>query len=340
MVAGNGSSGMSLSEGGMHMSKREYKSSVFSMLLEEPENALDTYNALNKTDYADPGMVRIQRLDGKVLLSMRNDASFLIDAFLNLYEHQSTYNPNMPLRFMLYFSDMLWDFVDEKDYNIYGSRRIPVPTPKFVVFYNGIEKRPAREVIRLSDSYEHKCDDYDLDLVCTVYNINPGYNDEMQRKSKVLLGYTTFVEKVRTYERKMDSLEKAINQAIDECIKEEVLAGFFTRRRTEVLEMAVHDFTFERQLEMTARDSREEGREVGYEAGRVEGHEAGRVEGHMIGRIALICKKHQKKIPVADAAEMLEEDEAFVQAVYGLADEYAPDYDVETIYKALNYLEI
>jgi flagellar biosynthesis/type III secretory pathway protein FliH len=120
--------------------------------------------------------------------------------------------------------------------------------------------------------------------------------------------------------------------------------------------MAVHDFTFERQLEMTARDSREEGREAGYEAGRVEGHEAGRVEGHeagriegheagrveghMIGRIALICKKHQKKTPVADAAEMLEEDEAFVQAVYGLADEYAPDYDVETIYKALNYLEI
>jgi predicted transposase YdaD len=104
--------------------------------------------------------------------------------------------------------------------------------------------------------------------------------------------------------------------------------------------MAVHDFTFERQLEMTARDSREEGREVGYEAGRIEGREAGRVEGHMISRIALICKKHQKKTPVADAAEMLEEDEAFVRAVYGLADESAPDYDVETIYKALNYLEI
>jgi hypothetical protein len=144
------------------MSKREYKSSVFSMLLEEPE----------------------------------------IDAFLNLYEHQSTYNPNMPLRFMLYFSDMMWDFVDEKDYNMYGSRRIPVPTPKFVVFYNGTEKRPAREVIRLSDSYEHKCEDYDLDLVCTVYNINQGCNDEMQKNSKVLLGYTTFIEKVRTYERK------------------------------------------------------------------------------------------------------------------------------------------
>jgi hypothetical protein len=316
---------ISLPEGGMRMSKREYKSSVFSMLLEEAEYALDTYNALNKTDYTDPSMVTIQKLDGKVLLSIRNDASFLIDAFLNLYEHQSTYNPNMPLRFMLYFSDMLWDFVDEKDYNMYGSRRIPVPTPKFVVFYNGTEKRPAREVIRLSDSYEHKCEDYDLDLVCTVYNINPGCNDEMQKNSKVLLGYTTFVEKVRTYERKMDSLEKAINQAIDECIRENILAEFFTKRRAEVLEMAVHDFTFERQLKLTARDSREEG--------RIEGHEAGRIEGRMLSRIALTCKKHQKEISVADAAEMLEEDEAFVRAVYELADEYAQDYDVEAIYE-------
>jgi hypothetical protein len=220
---------------------------------------------------------------------------------------------------------MMWDFVDEKDYNMYGSRRIPVPTPKFVVFYNGTEKRPAREVIRLSDSYEHKCEDYDLDLVCTVYNINPGCNDEMQKNSKVLLGYTTFVEKVRTYERKMDSLEKAINQAIDECIRENILAEFFTKRRAEVLEMAVHDFTFERQLKLTARDSREEG--------RIEGHEAGRIEGRMLSRIALTCKKHQKEISVADAAEMLEEDEAFVRAVYELADEYAQDYDVEAIYE-------
>jgi hypothetical protein len=200
---------------------------------------------------------------------------------------------------------------------MYGSRRIPVPTPKFVVFYNGTEKRPAREVIRLSDSYEHKCEDYDLDLVCTVYNINPGCNDEMQKNSKVLLGYTTFVEKVRTYERKMDSLEKAINQAIDECIKENILAEFFTKRRAEVLEMAVHDFTFERQLKLTARDSREEGRE----------------QGRRYSEIAFICKKHRKGLSVEDIAEMLEEDEAFVRSIYELADEYAPEYDVEAIYK-------
>jgi predicted transposase YdaD len=161
-----------------------------------------------------------------------------------------------------------------------------------------------------------------------VYNINPGCNDEMQKNSKVLLGYTTFVEKVRTYERKMDSLEKAINQAIDECIKENILAEFFTKRRAEVLEMAVHDFTFERQIKLTARDSREEGRE----AGRIEGREESRRQSQ-IKAVTRICRKHQKEISVADAAEMLEEDETFVRSIYELADEYAPDYDVEAIYE-------
>jgi predicted transposase YdaD len=130
----------------------------------------------------------------------------------------------------------------------------------------------------------------------------------------------------------MDSLEKAINQAIDECIKENMLAEFFTKRRAEVLEMAVHDFTFERQLKLTARDSREEGRIEGHEAGRIEGCEESR-RLSQIKAVTRICRKHQKEISVADAAEMLEEDEAFVRAVYELADEYAPDYDVEAIYE-------
>jgi ribosome-binding protein aMBF1 (putative translation factor) len=101
--------------------------------------------------------------------------------------------------------------------------------------------------------------------------------------------------------------------------------------------MAVHDFTFERQLKLTARDSREEGRIEGHEAGRIEGREEGRIEGHEAGRryseIAFICKKHRKGLSVEDIAEMLEEDEAFIRAIYELADEYAPEYDVEAIYE-------
>ena len=250
------------------MNTREYKSSVFTMLEEEPKYALDTYNALNGTDYVDEAAITIQKLDGRVLLSMRNDASFLLDSFLNLYEHQSTYNPNMPLRQLLYFSDLMWEMIKKHGVDLYGSCRINIPTPKFVVFYNGLTKCPEKEVMKLSDLYEHKCEEYDLDLSCVVYNINPGYNEELKKKSKVISGYTTFVEKVRRYSVEAASLEDAINRAMDECIEEDVLAEFFSRRREEVLRMEVLDFTFERRLELTARDSREEGREEGREEER------------------------------------------------------------------------
>ena len=265
------------------MSVREYKSSVFTMLEETPEYALSTYNALNGTNYEDPGMVTIQKVKGRVLLSIRNDASFLLDMYFNMYEHQSTPNPNMPLRFMLYFSEYMWDYVKVLDYDIYGRRRIPIPTPKFVVFYNGKEERPEREEFHLSDSYEHKCECYDLDLSCVVYNINPGFNEELQQKSRVFVGYTTFVEKVRAYENGAADLRAAINRAIDECITEDILAEFFKSRRAEVLEMAVLDFTFERREELIARDSREEGIELGRSQGRTEGIELGRSQGRTEG---------------------------------------------------------
>ena len=112
--------------------------------------------------------------------------------------------------------------------------------------------------MRLSDLYEHKCEIYDLDLSCVVYNINPGYNEELKEKSKVISGYTTFVEKVRRYSVEAASLENAINRAMDEYIEEDVLAEFFARRREEVLRMEVLDFTFERRLELVARDSRKD----------------------------------------------------------------------------------
>ena len=89
-----------------------------------------------------------------------------------------------------------------------------------MVFYNGLEGRPAREVFRLADSFEHKCEAYDLELSCTVYNINPGFNDELRSRSRVLWGYTAFVEKVRRYSSVQANLEDAITQAIDECITE------------------------------------------------------------------------------------------------------------------------
>lgn len=125
------------------MRNREYKSDVFSMLLSEKENALEVYNALNGSQYDNPELVEYQMLRKGVSLTIRNDASFILDGGLELYEHQSTVCKNMPLRFLFYISNILEDLT--KDKNIFGYTEILIPEPKFVVFYNGEQNQPEKK---------------------------------------------------------------------------------------------------------------------------------------------------------------------------------------------------
>ena len=258
---------------------REYKSDLFSMLMKVPEYAMEVYNVLNGSQYTDSSQIQIMKLEKGVLLSIRNDASFLLDAYLNLYEHQSTYNPNMPLRFLIYFSNLMLETIKEQEYDLFGRKQIPIPTPKFVVFYNGLECRPHREEMRLSDAYEHQEEHYELDLKCVAYNINPGYNEHIQQNSRVLSGYTIFVEKVRRYIKQKMAIKDALKRAIDECISEGILAEFFKKHRKEVIEMEALDFTFERREKLIRRDSLEEGLIAGRQEGRQEGEKIGLLKG-------------------------------------------------------------
>ena len=136
---------------------REYKSDVFSMLMSSRDNALEIYNAVNGSDYKDSNMVEICTLDKGISLSVRNDASFILDANLSVYEHQSTICPNMPVRSLIYFSVTLNDIIRKR--NVYGRTLIKIPVPRFVVFYNGTDKMPEQSVLRLSDAYESKSEE-------------------------------------------------------------------------------------------------------------------------------------------------------------------------------------
>ena len=241
---------------------REYKSDVFSMLMEYPEYALNVYNVLNGTNYDDPELVEINTLEKGISLSIRNDASFIIGADLNIYEHQSTYSRNMPLRSLIYFAEIIKSYVVDKD--IYGRKIIKIPTPKFVVFYNGAEKRPEVEIQKLSDAYDHD-DDISIELTCIVYNINPDNNNSLKSGSYVLEGYTFFVEKVREYALLNDKSEVklAVSQAVDYCIKNDILKEFFEERRNEVINNMTIDMTFEAREKIIRRDE--------FAAGKAEG---------------------------------------------------------------------
>ena len=261
------------------MSVVEYKSNVFAMLMEIPEYALEVYNVLNGSHHEDLSEIQIKKLNSGVILSVKNDASFLLDSYLNLYEHQSTHNPNMPLRFLIYFSSIMQDIIKKEKYDLYGKKRIPIPTPKFVVFYNGLDERPEKEVMHLSDAFLQKEAEYQLELSCEVYNINPGNNVVVMEASRVLNGYTTFVEKVRMYINEEHEIKEAVSLAVEDCIRQDILSEFFRIHRKEVEEVAALDFTFERREELIRRDSFEEGIEKGIEKGRSEGREEGRLLG-------------------------------------------------------------
>ena len=292
---------------------REYKSDVISMMLQIPEYALDVYNAMNDSAYTDPDMIQIMRLENGISLSVRNDASFFISNYLNLYEHQSTYSPNAPLRFLIYLTNLLKKLIGKRD--LYGRKRVQIATPHFAVFYNGTEKRPEKEVLKLSDAFINRTDTPEIELTVTVYNINPNNNTQLLEKSEVLRSYMIFVNRVREnleHQKKIaqnapeydeaayeEELEVAINEAIDYCVKHHIMEEFFRENRSEVTMSLVLDYTWERREELIRAEEYEDGKREGLEIGRAEGEKRGRAEGERRGRIEgekLGAEAMQKKL--------------------------------------------
>ena len=241
--------------------ERNYKSNVFVMLLEEKKRALELYNAVNDSDYKDPEQVIIITIEGGFELSVQNDASFIFDNVLSIYEHQSTYCPNMPLRSLIYFTTLVKK--NYKDRDIFSRRLVKIPRPKFVVFYNGVESQPDYQEMRLYDCFiknEEENEKDMLELVCRVYNINEGHNKELLDKCKWLSDYMVFIDKVREYHKNHDDeeLHQDIEKAIDYCIKNNILKEFLKERRTEVLDVTAVDYTYERRMELNYNEGKED----------------------------------------------------------------------------------
>ena len=252
--------------------QRNYKDTVSRMLFREPENALSLYNALNGTNYADASQITFNMLDNAIYMGMQNDISFLIMNEVNLYEHQSTYNLNMPLRDLFYVAELLQVYV--KDQSLYSSKLIKLPTPHFVVFYNGVEDKPEKRILRLSEAFEVPTKDPELELKVTILNINPRMNEDLKEKCPVLKQYTQYVEQVRCNSMNM-SLEQAVEEAIEYCIQHNILKEFLSKQKAEVIKMSIFEYDEEREIELIRRDEREIGKEIGKEIGQKIGEEIG-----------------------------------------------------------------
>ena len=240
--------------------RRDYKARLFEMIFREKEELLGLYNAVNGTNYSDPDKLEINTLENAIYLSMHNDVSFIIDSRLSLYEHQSTYSPNLPLRYLFYVSDLYSKMT--KDCNLYGSRRIMLPSPRFLIFYNGREERPEREILELAEAFEIQEQEPWLNLKAVLLNINSGYNNDIVDACKTLSDYVIYTSRVRQYAERVD-IEEAVERAITECIAEGILADFLTRYRNEAKKMSIYEYDEERQRIW----DREEGERIGLAKG-------------------------------------------------------------------------
>ena len=242
---------------------RIYKDRLYKMIYNDKSELLKLYNAINGTHYDDPAMLTITTLDNAIYMTMENDLSFIIDMRLALYEQQSTVNPNLPLRFLMYITDIYSAYT--KDMNIYGSKKVQIPLPSFVIFYNGVKSQPDRTEFLLSELFHPTTDQPALELKAVMLNINKGHNQELMNACHTLRDYSEYVARIRTYSAEMP-LTDAVEKAITECIHENILRDFLLKNRAEAKAMSIYEYDEEKTLRMF----REEGYEDGERNGKIQ----------------------------------------------------------------------
>ena len=261
---------------------RNYKDTVFRMLFSDRKNLLSLYNAVSGAHYEDPKMLEIVTLENAIYMGMKNDLAFIIDTDLFLYEHQSTYNPNMPLRDLFYISSEYQKLVDKR--SLYSSVLQKIPAPQFIVFYNGTEKKKDSWVNHLSEAFENLSGNPKLELEVLTININEGHNTELMEQCQTLREYAQYVACVRRYAREFE-LNEAVKLAVDECIRNNILSKFLRANKSEVISMSIFEYDKEEEERKLRKAEYEAGVAAGLKDGMKAGMKAGVADGISKGKI-------------------------------------------------------
>ena len=241
--------------------RRNYKDSLFRMVFREKKELLSLYNAINGTAYEDPEELIVTTIEDVLYMGRKNDISFLIKDVMNLYEHQSSVNPNMPLRGLIYISMLYQGYIEQNNLDIYSSTLLKLPTPKYLVFYNGTKAEPDRQELRLSDSFIKREEQPDLECRAVVLNIKYGHNKKLMEACRKLYEYSRFVETIRGYLNTGMKLGAAMDQAIEDCIRFDILKEFLLKHRGEVKQVILTEYNQERHAKTLLEEGRKQGRE-------------------------------------------------------------------------------
>jgi len=283
---------------------RNIKSTLFPNVFSDKKELIALFNAVNGTNYQESDDFEINTIEGILYMTTKNDVSFLMESTMNLYEHQSTYNPNMPLRGLLYFGQLYHKYIKTRGLNIYSSKLQKIPVPHYVIFYNGTQAEPDEKILLLSDAFqkddERKFVPGCLECEVRMLNINYGHNKELMEKCRRLEEYAIFIARLREYAKEYPNrLDIAITKAMDECISEGILKDFLTKHKSEVLEMILYSF----DKELYEKDLKQ----IAYEEGEKNG-----AQNKLISQVQ---KKLAKGKTAEEIADILEEDLETIQDI-------------------------
>lgn len=264
---------------------RQVKDRLFKAVFAEKKYLLELYNALNDSHYTREEDLQIYTMEDVIYLKMKNDVSFLVDGTLNLYEHQSSYNPNMPLRGLLYLARQYEDYINDSREDIYGSRLIQLPTPRYVVFYNGKKKLPDSTVLLLSDAFEKKEKQPALECRVELININAGRNAALMKHCERLRQYSRFIEILNGYVQNGMRFADAVSRAVDQGIEEKLLPDILLKQKGEVYSMLLTEYDEKRHMKNLYETGKQDGIQQGMQKGIQQGIQNG------IGALIELCQE-------------------------------------------------
>ena len=317
---------------------RNFKDTLFRKIFDNKKDLLSLYNALNDTEHTDEELIEINTIEDAIYIGYKNDISFVIDSELNLYEHQSSVNKNMPIRGLIYLTELYKGYIERNKLRIYNETPVKLPFPRYIVFYNGRDGEPERRVMPLSDSYmtndSNKGQKPCLELEALLVNINYGCNKELMNKCQKLMEYSQLIALIRKHydelvekyaklgihKSRKEIFAEAVSLAIEEAIRNNILKEILRNNKAEVTNMLLTEFDEKDYIEGVKEESERRGRE----------------EERLEGKIYLIIKKVKKSKPLPIIASELEEEEADIKPIYDAVIASAPDYDMEEIKAKLN----
>ena len=297
----------------MSAPNRKYKDSVFVDLFSEDEKAkenfLSLYNALHGTKLTAVGKLKNIRLEQVLYMAFYNDVSYLVDnRIIVLAEHQSTINPNMPLRCLEYIGRLYETLFESKEK--YSRKLLNIPTPEFYVFYNGEEPYPSDKTLKLSEAFIENTTQTNLELTVKVININRQNRHPVLENCQTIQEYSIFVETVRKW-KEIDP-QNGFEKAVEECIENNILREYLKRKTKEVINMLLAEYDYETDIAVQRAEEREIAFAEGISQGRSEGLVQGRSEGLAQG-------SYQTKLETAKILKQLGDSVQKIMQATGLS---------------------